>query len=298
MQGLSGRSTRSLVAWAVLVLAASVGALVWASRADARTAEAEQVGDVALGSQLYALNCATCHASNGLGAEVGDTGRRAPALRDNPQVTASYVDLVLRTGRMPPAESPFDNRPREVAYDGAQRLAIVAFTIAEFGVENDLFSVEEGDPSRGQQLWAANCAACHGSTGAGGVAGAGAWTPVVNIYEPTTIGQAIRVGPFQMPAFDSEQISAEGMADIAAFMAEVRSESGTPLGLVELNPVFASGFAALFAVVMLLSLFWISGKPNWFPDPEATSDDEPAAPEQPESHPSAAQPVDEERTRE
>jgi ubiquinol-cytochrome c reductase cytochrome c subunit len=298
MQGLSARSTRSLLWWALLLVVASAVALVLTSRAQAQTRAAEEVGDVALGSQLYALNCATCHASNGLGAEVGDTGRRAPPIRDNPQVTAAYVDLVLRTGRMPPAESPFDNRPREVAYDGEQRLAIVAFTIAEFGVENDLFEVEEGDPARGQQLWASNCAACHGSTGAGGVAGAGAWTPVVNIHEPTTIGEAIRVGPFQMPAFDSEQISAEGMADIAAFMAEVREEPSTPLGLVELNPVFASGFVALLAVVMLLSLLWISGKPTWFPDPDATPDDEAAAPQQPTTHPSAAEPAAEERSRE
>lgn len=282
------RSRRSLTAWAAVILAALTVALLVSSRADAQEDPAE-FGDAAEGARLYALNCASCHAANGLGTEVGDTGRLAPPLRDSEQVTASYMDLVMRTGRMPPAASPFDNRPREVVYDEAERLAIVAYTVEEFGVENDLFVVEEeaGDPSRGQQLWAANCAACHGSTGAGGVAGGGAWTPRVNNLEATTIGEAIRVGPFQMPAFDNEQISEQGMADVAAFMAEVESEEGTPLGLTELNPVFASGFAALLAVVMLLSLFWISGKPSWFPDPEAAAE-ETAGPAQPTEHTEAA----------
>ena len=283
----SPRSLRPLVAWALLlgvVVAVGIGLAPDASaQADDDALVGEPIGDVALGAQLYALNCASCHAANGLGAEVSGTGRMAPPLADSPEVTAAYVDLVMRTGRMPPAEDPFDNRPRDVTYDEVERLAIVAFTIEEFGVENDLFVVEQaGDAGRGQELWAANCAACHGATGQGGVAGGGAWTPTVYTLEPTTIGEAIRVGPFQMPAFEEAQISDQGMADIGAFMHEVGAEQGTPLGLVELNPVFASGFVALLAVVMLVSLTWISGKPSWFPDPDSTSAEEGAGPASPE----------------
>lgn len=297
MHWLATGPRRSVTAWAAVVLVAAAVALLWSPRADAQTDEPGSdgivEGDAELGAQLYALNCAQCHAANGLGAEVGNTGRLAPALADNPNVTAAYVDLTMRTGRMPPPESPFDNRPRDVVFSEAERLAIVAYTVEEFGVENDLFDVGVGDPARGQQLWAANCAACHGSTGAGGVAGGGAWTPEIHPLEPVTIGEAVRVGPFQMPAFDSQQISDQGLADIAAFMHAVEEEGGTPLGLVELNPVFASGFVALLAVVMLLSLLWISGKPTWFPDPEATSGDDGAAPEGPREHTAsmAAQPA-------
>lgn len=92
--------------------------------------------------------------------------------------------------------------------------------------------------------------------------------PAVNTYDVTTIAEAIRVGPFQMPAFADDTITDEQVADVGAFLEEVQSESGTPLGLVELNPVFASGFVALLAVAMILSLFWISSKPTWFPDPD------------------------------
>ena len=75
-----------------------------------------------------------------------------------------------------------------------------------------------------------------------------------------------------MPAFGDDIISDQDAADVGAFLEEVSSESGTPLGLVELNPVFASGFVALLAVAMILSLFWISSKPTWFPDPDADAD--------------------------
>jgi len=76
-----------------------------------------------------------------------------------------------------------------------------------------------------------------------------------------------------MPAFGENQITDQEIGDVAAFLEEVRHEQGTPLGVVELNPVYASGFVALLAVVVLLSLFWISSKPTWFPDPEAPADE-------------------------
>ncbi len=273
MRTLSPLMYRSLLGWFVVAGAVFVG-LWWAS---SDVAAQEPIGDVALGSQLYAQACAQCHASDGSGAEVAGTGRRAPALAGRPEITAAYVDLVMRTGRMPPAANPFDNQPRAVAFDDEARLAIVAYTVQEFGLTNDLADITqlpEGDAGRGQRVYATNCAACHGSTGAGGVAGGGAWTPLVSSYEPATIAEAIRVGPFQMPAFGEDQITDQEIADVGAFLEEVHSESGTPLGLVELNPVFASGFVALLAVAMIVSLFWISSKPTWFPDPEADSGDE------------------------
>jgi ubiquinol-cytochrome c reductase cytochrome c subunit len=264
---------RSLLSWAAVILAALAIGIWWQART-ASAQESEPRGDVDLGGQLYAQHCAQCHASDGGGALVGNTGRPAPSLvpSENPDVTAAYMDLVMRTGRMPPAANPFDNQPREQIFTPEERRAIVAYTVDQFGVTGDIPQVPEGDPGRGQSLYAANCAACHGSTGAGGVAGGGAWTPAVHQYDAVTIAEATRVGPFQMPAFGAEQLTDQEVGDIAAFLEEVDNESGTPLfGLVELNPVFASGFVALLAIVMVLSLFWISSKPTWFPDPDADS---------------------------
>jgi ubiquinol-cytochrome c reductase cytochrome c subunit len=273
MDTASRRVYRRLGSWLVLVASVAAIATWWAARG-ASAQEADQVGDVALGAQLYAQHCAQCHASDGRGAEVPNTGRRAPALAGRPQVTAAYVDLVMRTGRMPPAGNPFDNQPRDIVFDDEQRAAIVAFTVDRFGLAVDIPNVPEGNAGRGQRAYATNCAACHGSTGAGGVAGGGAWTPNVARYDSVTIAEAIRVGPFQMPAFASDQLTDQEVGDIAAFLDEVRSEAGTPLGLIELNPVFASGFVALLAIAMLVSLFWISSKPTWFPDAEDPDSEE------------------------
>jgi ubiquinol-cytochrome c reductase cytochrome c subunit len=273
MDTASRRVYRRLGSWLVVIASIVVLAVWWEARG-ASAQEADQLGDVALGGQLYAQHCAQCHASDGRGAEVPNTGRRAPALAGRPQVTASYVDLVMRTGRMPPAGNPLDNQPRDIVFDDAQRAAIVAFTVQQFGLAVDIPTVPEGNPGRGQSAYATNCAACHGSTGAGGVAGGGAWTPNVARHDAVTLAQAIRIGPFQMPAFGPDQLSDQEIGDIAAFLEEVRNEAGTPLGLIELNPVFASGFVALLAFAMLLSLFWVSSKPTWFPDPEQNEADE------------------------
>jgi ubiquinol-cytochrome c reductase cytochrome c subunit len=269
MDTASHQMRRRLASWSAVIVGVLALATWWGAR-DASALQARQVGDVALGGQLYAQQCAQCHASDGTGAVVPDTNRRAPALVDRPEVTAAYVDLVIRTGRMPPAADPFDNQPRDIAFDDEQRAAIVAYTVEQFGLATDIPQVPEGDAGRGQSVYATNCAACHGATGAGGVAGGGAWTPNVARYDGVTLAEAIRVGPFQMPAFGENQITDQEMGDVAAFMEEVRHEEGTPLGMVELNPVYASGFVALLAVVMILSLFWISSKPTWFPDPEGT----------------------------
>jgi ubiquinol-cytochrome c reductase cytochrome c subunit len=283
MDTASHQMRRRLSAWFV-VTGALIALVLWWDARDATAQEADQIGDVALGGQLYAQQCAQCHASDGSGAIVPETDRRAPALVDRPEMTAAYVDLVIRTGRMPPAADPFDNQPRDIAFDEEQRNAIVAYTVEQFGLTNDIPEVPEGDAGRGQSVYATNCAACHGATGAGGVAGGGAWTPEVARYDAVTLAEAIRVGPFQMPAFGEDQITDRQVGDVAAFMEEVRHESGTPLGLIELNPVYASGFVALLAVVMILSLFWISSKPTWFPDPEGTAG-EPAHKVNPEDAP-------------
>lgn len=258
---------RRLGSWLVL-FACVIALAVWWSAQEASANAAGQTGDVALGAQLYSQACAQCHAADGSGVIVRDTARRAPALAGRPEITAAYMDLVMRTGRMPPASDPFDNQPREVAFNDEERAAIVAWTVRQFDLAEDIPAVPEGNAGRGQSVYAANCAQCHGSTGAGGVAGGGAWTPDVTGYDAVTIAEAVRVGPFQMPAFGPEQITDQELGDVAAFLEEVGHEEGTPVGLVELNPVFASGFVALLALAMILSLFWISAKPTWFPDPE------------------------------
>lgn len=282
--GRPARTRRAVLAWALCA-----AAVLMAVGASGRAADAQDAQDAPgqgvtasgpeRGSLLYSQYCAECHGASGRGAEVPEYGGEAPALLPevNENISVAYLDLVMSTGRMPPAGSPYDNRERRVVFDAEERADIISWMVQEFDVPGEIPEVGEGSAARGQEVWAANCAHCHGATGQGGVAGAGAWTPSVVDKTAVEIAEAIRVGPFQMPRFDEDLISDSEVADVVAFMESVEEEPATPiLGLVELNPVYASGFVIALAVLLLVSLVWIGGRPAWFPDPER-----PAQPEVP-----------------
>lgn len=254
-------------------------ALLAAPGGAAEAEEGEIAGNPQDGEILYGVNCAGCHGGQGLGGANPD-GRPAPALVDSPQVTLDYIDLVMHTGRMPPRRDAFDNRDREVLLTDQQQADILAYMEDAFGLEREVGELAEGNAGDGLTLYAANCAACHGATGAGGVAGAGAWTPQVNAYGEETLAQAIRAGPFNMPAFDQGQLTDSDIADIAAFMRAVDDEQLAPLSSGELNPVFASGFAVILALGALVVTFLVAGKPVRYPDaqPEAELVHESGAP--------------------
>lgn len=263
-----------LLGWLVVAAAVAGAWLLWSPQAGAQTGPSVEV--VQQGQEIFASQCATCHGFQGQGGDIPETDELAPPLvgEGAEGVTLAYADLVMRTGRMPPPENdPFDNRHREVKLSDEQRAAVNSFLVEELGMRGEIPAVGEGSAAQGQRVFATNCAQCHGSTGAGGVAGAGAWTPQVNNLDATAIAEAVRVGPFEMPAFSEEQISDEEIGDVVAFLEAVETEPGTPLGLIELNPVFASGFAALFVLLVLLMMRIVAGKPAALADPAGQHED-------------------------
>ena len=262
-------AVRALLGW---VLVAAVGILLTTMAHGAR-AQAPSQDEAQRGALIYQQQCAQCHGGDGKGALVRGTSRQAPQLRG---LEVAYVDLVLRTGRMPPVRNPFDNRLRRPTVLGADRMALVAWMRSAFGLEGGIPEAVPGEASRGLQVYQQQCAHCHGATGGGGVAGAGAYTPPLTDYEPVVIAEAIRVGPFEMPRFSREQISDQAVGDVVGYLQHVDEERGTPIfGLIELNPVYAGGFVALIALVLMFSLFWIGGTPAWFPDPRRSRKDSP-----------------------
>jgi ubiquinol-cytochrome c reductase cytochrome c subunit len=255
------RPARALLAWFLVAL----GAVTLASAAGGAGAqEPVDPAAVARGEQIFTAQCAECHGIDGQATE------QAPALRE---VSRAYADLVLRTQRMPPGD-PEGQTKGNIRYTDEDRAAVVAFMSERFGIEGEIPDPPEGDPARGREIFATNCAACHGSTGAGGVAGAGAFTPNLIGLDEVTLASAVRVGPFQMPRFSEDQIDDEGLGDIAAFMDEVAEEPGTLLGFGELNPVFASGFVFAMSVIVLLSCMWISGRVALFPSKSGVEPDD------------------------
>lgn len=265
----SGRSrwSRPLRQWLVLLLVAGASAVGFEALA---TSDDAATADTAAGRELYTTNCAMCHGPDGGGGAVrggrpADEGRPVPPLDDS---TVSEIRLVLETDRMPPAGDPFDSRARTDELDEQQRDAIVAYVTEEFDLSGDVPPPPEGDPARGQELYATNCAACHGSTGGGGVAGRGAYTPALTEYDAQTIADAVRTGPFEMPQFGPGQLSEQDIGHIAAFLDEVEHETFAPLWGSELGPVYASAFVVGLVVVVVILTVLIAGRPAWFPSGE------------------------------
>jgi ubiquinol-cytochrome c reductase cytochrome c subunit len=242
-----------------MVLAVGVGAAVAMSTAEAADGEPGQP-QLTRGRELYTQNCAQCHGPQGSGSSL--SGRTVPAIDDDP---VSLVRVVMATGRMPPPGDPFDSRPREVTLAPDEREAILAYATEEFGLTGDVAPPPEGDAARGQDLYTTNCAACHGTAGGGGVAGRGAYTPALTGYEPQTIADAARTGPFAMPQFGRGQLSDQELGDIAAFLETVQQEEYTPLWDQELGPVYASAFAAALMGLVLVLVLVLAGRPMWFP---------------------------------
>lgn len=260
---------RPVLAWLGLAIVAVTG-LALLARGDA-TAQTRELTDaeVTRAAEAYSVHCARCHGSEGRGGFTGVT--EAPPLRGMP---LAMVDLVLRTGRMPPA-NPNGSGEGPVEWSSTDREILVTYLDERFDLEGGLPEVgADADPARGREVFATNCAQCHGYTGAGGVAGGGAITPQVSGRDPAVIAEAIRVGPFQMPRFAEEQISSSEVADVIAYLDEVAHERGTPLNLVELNPVYASAFVALLALAVVFSLMWMAGRVALFPDPDEEPEDE------------------------
>lgn len=256
------RSLRPLLAWALLAAVATALLAPGAAAQDDSRARLEPDTTV-LGADVYTSNCAMCHGASGQGGET-PSGAEAPELRGVPM---ALVDLVVRTGRMPPGDPDGDSKTNRPIGD-ERREALLDWMGEHIGLTGELPEIREGagNPARGQEVYAANCAQCHGSTGGGGVAGGGAFTPVLVDREPIVIAEAVRLGPFQMPQFGEDVISDRELADTIAFLEEVQGEPGTPVGLVELNPVFAGAFVFAISLAAIFSAMWLSGRVAMFPD--------------------------------
>jgi quinol---cytochrome-c reductase cytochrome c subunit len=78
-----------------------------------------------------------------------------------------------------------------------------------------------GNLSTGQQLFAMNCAGCHQIVARGGFV-TGARVPELQTIPATQIAEAVRVGPYLMPRFSTEQISDAQLNDIVKYVLSVR----------------------------------------------------------------------------
>jgi ubiquinol-cytochrome c reductase cytochrome c subunit len=207
---------------------------------------------VARGEQLYLQSCVSCHGPGGGGTEDG------PALTN---VGAASADFMLRTGRMP-LDEPDDQPTRKpAAYDDDDIAALVAY-VASLGDGPPIPEVDPnaGNLARGGDLFRANCAACHNSTGMGGALSYGENAPSLFEATPVEIAEAIRTGPGQMPVFSEDQLDDDDVNSIVRYVRYLRDpddRGGISLGRAGPIP---EGFVALLVGLgsLLIAVRWIT----------------------------------------
>jgi len=218
---------------------------------------------IAKGADLFARNCATCHGLEAQGTSV------APSLIG---VGAAAVDFQVSTGRMPAKQTEAEQARKPLAPDftgpdGPANIRAVADYIQSLAggptiptpAELDLSGADVG---RGQELFIANCAACHNFVGAGGALTYGKYAPALNQATPAQIYEAMLTGPEAMPNFADSTLTPESKRDIIAYVVGKSSEDnpgGFSLGRV--GPV-TEGLVAFLGILfaVILTALWITAK--------------------------------------
>jgi len=242
----------------VLVLIGTGYAVITSGSASASSPATANSALIAQGRNLFVEDCATCH---GLFAQ-GESGQ-APGLIG---VGAAAVDFQVSTGRMPAAELGAENDRKPPHLSPAQTRAVAAY-IQSLGGGPPIPSAAQVSTSGanvglGQQLFVANCAACHNFVGAGGALTNGKYAPALTQSTPTQIYEAMLTGPEAMPAFNDLTITPQEKRDIIAYVTTVRAEpnpGGFSLGRV--GPI-TEGLVAFLGLLlfMVLAALWITAK--------------------------------------
>ena len=230
----------------VLVTIVGTAWTVGASRAGAGDDVVEE------GRRLFEVGCTSCHGADGAGVEG-----RGPSLEG---AGAASADFYLTSGRMPMDSPEGQTERKPPAYTPEEIDALVAY-VASLGDGPPIPDVrpEDGDLATGQQLYTANCAACHSSAGVGGAVGQQVYAPPVTEATARQVAEAVRIGPGAMPAFGPGTLDDEELASIQRYTEHLRDPAdpgGAPLG--RLGPVpegmvaWVVGAGALVAVARWL----------------------------------------------
>jgi ubiquinol-cytochrome c reductase cytochrome c subunit len=241
----------------VLVTIGTAYAVITSGSASAAPQATPSSAQIADGRNVFLADCATCHGFYAQGTS------QAPGLIG---VGAAAVNFQVSTGRMPAAElgAENDRKPRRL---NATDTAAVSAYIQSLGGGPTVPSAAQvssagANIGLGQQLFVADCAACHNFVGAGGALTFGKEAPPLTASTPTQIYEAMLTGPEAMPVFNDLTITPQEKRDIIAYVTQVRAQpnpGGFSLGRV--GPV-TEGLVAFLGLLlfMVLAAIWITAK--------------------------------------
>jgi ubiquinol-cytochrome c reductase cytochrome c subunit len=200
----------------------------------------------ATGRALFGESCSSCHGDDGAGIRG-----RGPSLTSS---SGWRADFYLRTGRMP-LDDPHDQpRRTEPGFDSPQVKALSAY-IASIGRPSASPQAHpaDGSLSDGQQLFTLHCSGCHQVVAEGGAV-TGARVPDLRDATPRDVAQAVRMGPYLMPAFNDRQIDQHDLDSIARYVRWTHHpEDAGGWGIGHLGPI-PEGIVTWFVGMALLTV--------------------------------------------
>ncbi|HSD76628.1 MAG TPA: c-type cytochrome [Solirubrobacteraceae bacterium] len=251
------RAHRTLLAVVALVCGGLAVAL-WASpgapaQAPGAPSAAPGGGDARAGRALFVDGCSTCH-----GMDARGIPGRAPSLVG---AGAAAADFYLRTGRMP-LPSPGQEPVRADPVYGERRIRDLVAYVGSLGAGPAIPRVDPaaGDLARGRAVFTTQCAGCHQVVGRGGIMPGGV-APALQEASATQIAEAVRVGPFLMPAFSERQLGRRDLDSVARYVLWTRSPADAGgWGIGNLGPIPEGMVAWLMAGVALLCVARLLGE--------------------------------------
>jgi len=259
---ITARRRHRVAGYAVVPLGLAVIGVMYASLTGpgsqaAASAPPPLQQNVARGRFLFEQSCSSCHGLDAQGTAQG------PSLVG---AGAAAVNFQMSTGRMPAKEPGAEMDRRPVVFSPKDIDAIASYVASLGGgppVPTEAQASPVGaNPGLGQQMFNANCAACHNFDGAGGALTNGKYAPALNQVTPVQIYEAMLTGPEAMPVFNNTTVTPQAKRDIIAYVTQTRAEAnpgGFSLGRVgpttEGLVAWLGGIAAL-----ILAAMWITAK--------------------------------------
>jgi ubiquinol-cytochrome c reductase cytochrome c subunit len=248
-------------------------AFVFVSLALVATASASAAPSlVERGKGLYGQYCVSCHGANGRGvspsanARIGGAPGRlqqeqvgvGPPLRG---VGALAADFYLRTGYMPLPRSGTQPRRRRLLLNETQIQALTAY-VASLGKGPPIPAPhpERGNLAVGERSFAEHCAGCHQIVAKGGYV-TGAIPPALENATDRQIAEAVRIGPYVMPRFTTDQISDAELNSVMRYVDYAKhpdDRGGWAIG--HIGPVPEGLVAWFFGASALVGMCLLLGK--------------------------------------
>jgi ubiquinol-cytochrome c reductase cytochrome c subunit len=256
---MSGRRQRlgcALAGWLAIGAVICATAIAQPQSGIVRPTTEPTTPSVALGAQLYAGNCASCHGISGSGIASPRPGAghilgQGPPLQG---VGALAADFYLRTGYMPLSNPHDQPGPDRILFSDKEIRSLVSY-VASLGQGPPIPRPDPhaGSISQGTQLFTENCAGCHQELARGGFV-TGAEVPPLQTVKPAQIAEAVRIGPYLMPRFSPSQISDAQLNSIIKYVVSTRHPSNRGgWGIGNLGPI-PEGLVTWWIAIPLLLL--------------------------------------------